>query len=333
MTRASGGARAATVAVTRRLPEEGLRPLREAAFEVRVRDADEAPSREALLACVEGADAVITLLSDRVDEAFLDAAGPSLRIVANYAVGHDNVDLDACQRRGVAVSTTPGVLNEATADFTWALLLAVARRLLEGHRLAASGAWTGWQPQQLLGRSLAGATLGIVGLGRIGRAVARRAHAFGMETCYHARSPDREAEAELGARYLPLDALLAASDVVSLHVPLTPETHHLIDGPALSRMKPDALLINTARGPVVDEQALVDALREGRLGGAGLDVFEHEPSVHPDLPGLDNVVLAPHLGSATVETRTAMARTCSEAVVAVLRGAPDEAPGLVARPG
>lgn len=323
----------AAVAITRRLPEEGLRPLREASLDVRMREADDAPGRSELLAWVAGADAVITLLSDRVDDAFLDAAGPGLRVVANYAVGHDNVDLEACRRRGVAVSTTPGVLDEATADLTWTLLLAVTRRLLEGHRLMTSGTWTGWQPMQLLGRSLQGATLGIVGLGRIGRAVARRAGAFGMSVRYHSRRPVPQAEEELGAERVPLERLLDGSDVLSLHCPLTDETHHLIDADALARMKPGAILINTARGPVVDEEALVHALRSGQLGGAGLDVFEHEPAVHEALPQLPNVVLAPHLGSATVETRTAMARTCSEAVAAVLAGAADSAPGLVVRPG
>lgn len=318
------------VAITRRLPQEGLEPLRAAGHRCEVHDADEAPSRAELLALVAGADAAITLLSDRVDDAFLDAAGPQLQVVANYAVGLDNVDLDACARRGVAVAHTPGVLTEATADLAFALLLAVARRVLEGHRLAASGRWTGWQPLQLLGTSLQGRTFGVIGLGRIGEAAARRARAFGMEIVYASRSDAPRAEAALGARRLEVDALLASADVVSLHCPLTDDTRQLIDGAALARMKPSAILINTARGEIVDEAALVEALRDGRLGGAGLDVYQHEPSIHPGLRDLPGVVLTPHLGSATVEVRTEMARVAAEAVVAVLEGR--EVPQLALRP-
>lgn len=306
--------------ITRRLPEAGLEPLRRADIEVAMRPADDPIERVALLAGVRGAAAVITLLTDRVDEAFLDAAGDRLRIVANYAVGYDNIDVAACSRRGVAVANTPDVLTEATADHAFALLLAVARRIREGHALVASGRWSGWQPMQLLGREVGGATLGIVGLGRIGRAVARRALGFGMTVLYHNRHRDPDAEADLGVRPAPLDALLAASDVVSLHTPLTEATRHLLDAAALDRMKPTAILVNTARGPVVDEEALVDALRRGRLWGAGLDVYEREPEVTAALTELDNVVLAPHTGSATSSARTAMARLASEAVVAALDG-------------
>lgn len=315
------------VVVTRRLPEEGLTPLRQAAFEVVVRARDDAAPRPELLELVRGADAVVTLLSDRVDDAFLDAAGGGLRVVANYAVGHDNVDLEACRARGVAVATTPGVLDAATADLTWALLLAVARRLPEGRALAESGTWSGWQPLQLLGRSLQGATLGVVGLGRIGTEVALRARAFGMRVAYANRSPAPEAEARTGATRLPLRRLLEEADVLTLHCPLTPETHHLIDAEALGRLRPGALLLNTARGPVVDEAALVEALARGSLGGAGLDVFEHEPRIHPDLAAFPNVVLTPHVGSATTEARTDMARLCSRAVRAVLEERPDAGPG------
>ncbi|MDZ7801571.1 MAG: D-glycerate dehydrogenase [Trueperaceae bacterium] len=318
------------VAITRRLPEGGLEPLRSAGYRCEVHDADEAPSRGELLALVAGADAVITLLSDRVDDAFLDAAGPQLQVVANYAVGLDNVDLDACTRRGVAVAHTPGVLTEATADLAFALLLAVARRVVEGHRLASSDRWTGWQPLQLLGTSLHGRTFGVIGLGRIGEATARRARAFGMEIVYAGRSDAPRAEDVLGARRLEIDALLGASDVVSLHCPLTDDTRHMIDGAALARMKRSAILINTARGEIVDEAALVEALQAGRLRGAGLDVFEHEPSIHPGLTDLPNAVLTPHLGSATVDVRTEMARVAADAVVAVLEGR--DAPQLARRP-
>jgi glyoxylate reductase len=310
----------ALVAVTRRLPVVAGDALRAAGHDVRLHDDHDPPTRDQLLRLVAGADAIVSLLSDRIDAELLDAAGPSLRIVANYAVGLDNVDLDACRERGVAVAHTPGVLSEATADLAWALLLAAARRVVEGHRLVASGRWTGWAPLQLLGTSLHGRTFGVVGLGRIGTAAARRARGFGMDVVYHARRRHEAAEAELPARRLPLPELLATADVVSLHCPLTEATRHLIDTEALARMKPTALLVNTARGDVVDEAALVEALAEGRLAGAGLDVFEREPRLHPRLPKLPNVVLTPHLGSATVATRDAMARLVADAVVAVLAG-------------
>lgn len=313
--------------VTRRLPDAGLAPLREAGVRLEVRAEDDAIARDELLERAGGAAALVTLLTERVDDELLDAAGPDLRIVANYAVGLDNVDIGACTRRGVAVSNTPDVLTDATADHAFALLLAVARRLREGHDLVASGGWSGWQPMQLLGRDVGGATLGIVGMGRIGRAVARRANGFGMRVLYHNRRGDPGAEAALGVRYAALDDLLAASDVVSLHCPLTPETHHLIDERALGSMREDAILVNTARGPVVDEAALVAALDRGHLFGAALDVFEHEPQVHPGLLGRPNVVLAPHTGSATESARTAMARACATAVRAVLGGG--SAPNVV----
>lgn len=287
------------------------------------------PTRDLLLDAVPGAVGLVSLLSDTVDEELLDRAGPSLRIVANYAVGFDNVDVEACHRRGVAVAHTPGVLDDATADFTWALLLAVARRVREGHALVASGAWQGWSPLQLLGTQLSGRTIGIVGFGRIGQAVARRAAAFGMHVLYHAPTPRPEAERRLHARLVPLDVLLASSDVVTLHCPSRPETRHLIDESALRSMKSTAILVNTARGDVVDERALVQALRERWIAGAGLDVFEREPSLHPGLATLDNVTLAPHLGSATADARDAMARLVGSAVVSVLAGSTP--PNLVPR--
>ncbi len=308
------------IAVTRRLPVVATELLEGAGLTVRMHDADDPPSREALLSLVDGADGLICLLSDRVDEALLDAAGPGLRVVANYAVGLDNVDLEACRARGVAVAHTPGVLTDATADLAWALLLAVARRVREGDSLVRSGGWSGWSPLQLLGTSLAGRTFGVVGLGRIGAAAAQRARGFGMDVVYTGRSRREREEVRLEARFVPLGELLEVSDVVSLHCPSTPETRHLIDAEALGRMRSSAILVNTARGDVVDEAALVDALREGQIGGAGLDVFEREPVVHEGLVGLENVVLAPHLGSATVETRGAMARMVAEAVIAVLEG-------------
>ena len=277
----------------------------------------EAIPREELLARVAGKQALVCLLTDTVDAAVLDAAGPSLKVVANVAVGY-NVDLASCRARGVVATNTPDVLTNACADFTWALILAVTRRLGEGERVVRSGRWAGWGLDYMLGMELRGKQLGIVGMGRIGRAVAAKAPVFGMRVAYTARRPVDVA----GAEHVPLDGLLAASDIVSLHCPMTDETRHLIDQKALLRMKRSAYLINTARGPVVDEAALAWALREGRMAGAALDVYEREPIGHPDLLPLDNVLLIPHLASATTETRTAMADLAVSNALAVLAGRP-----------
>ncbi len=276
---------------------------------------------------VRGSNGVVTLLHDRVDSTFLDAAGTQLRVVANVAVGYDNIDLAACAARGVVVTNTPGVLTDATADIAMALILMVSRRLGEGERLIRSSQPWKWGLYFHLGASLRGKTLGIVGLGQIGQATARRARAFGMEIVYAGRTrASSDVEAELGAQHLSLDDLIATADFISLHCPLRPETRHLVGAPELARMKPTAFLINTARGPIVDEEALVAALREGAIAGAGLDVFEHEPDVSPGLLELENAVLLPHLGSATVETRTAMAVLAAENVAAVLSGKPPRTP-------
>ena len=265
-------------------------------------------------------DAAVTLLTDRVDTAFLDAA-PRLRIVANVAVGYNNIDVEACRERGVIVTNTPGVLTDATADLAMALILMTTRRLGEGERLIRSGSAWQWGMFMMLGTGVQQRRLGIIGMGGIGTALARRAQAFGMTIAYHNRSPiSAEVAGELDAERLDLDELLATSDIVSLNCPYSEATHHLIDGRALRMMRDDAVLINTARGPVVDEAALVNALREGFIGAAGLDVYENEPEVHPGLLTLDNVVLLPHLGSATVETRTAMAQLAARNVVEVLAG-------------
>jgi glyoxylate reductase len=309
----------ARIVVTRRIPEPALELLREAG-EVWLSPEDRALRPDELASAVAGADAVVTLLHDRVDAGFLEAAGPQLRCVANVAVGYDNVDVAAAAARGVVVTNTPGVLTDATADLAIALILAITRRLGEGERLLRAGASWSWHMFFMLGTSLAGKTLGIVGMGQIGRATARRAAAFGMEIRYAGRLPGD------GPGQLPLDELLASSDVVSLHCPLTPATRHLIDERRLRRMRPSAYLVNTARGPIVDEAALVLALREGVIAGAALDVFEHEPQVHPGLLELENVVLAPHLGSATVETRTAMAQLAARNVVSVLGDGPPLTP-------
>ncbi len=253
--------------------------------------------------------AVIPTPREKVTEALLSLA-PHLMVVANCAVGTDNVDLDACRRRGVVVTNTPGVLTEATADLTWLLILAVARRFREGDALIRSGSWDGWKPLELMGTSLEGMTLGVYGFGRIGRAVARRAEAFGMKVLALVEGDSPEA----------FERLLAESDVLTLHAPLVPETRGRFGTAELARMKKGAILVNTARGPIVDEAALAAALASGHLGGAGLDVFEKEPAVHPALLSLPNVVLLPHLGSSTRQSRLAMARTACEEAVRVLGG-------------
>ena len=312
---------AARVFVTRRLPDAWRAPLAEAGLDVDAAGADDPLTPAELRARAAGAAALWVQLNDTVDAALLDAAGPGLRVVATYSVGTNHIDLAACRERGVVVVHTPDVLTDATADLAMALLLAAARRLPEGQRLVESGGWTGWAPTQLLGVELRGRTLGVVGLGRIGAAVARRARAFGMRIAYHQRRARPDVAAPLEADYeADLEALLARSDVLTLHAPLTPDTRHLLDARRLRLLPRGALLVNTARGPLVDEAALVDALRDGHLAGAGLDVYEEEPRVHPGLLALPHVVLAPHLGSATVDTRRAMARLCTDAIVAVLRG-------------
>jgi glyoxylate reductase len=272
-----------------------------------------------------GKQGLMTVLGDRVDAEFLDAV-PGLRVVANIAVGYDNIDVAAALARGVVITNTPDVLTDAVADFTIALVLDLSRRIAEGDRLIRRGGWTGWALDFMLGTELRGRLLGIVGYGRIGRAVAARARAFGMRIAYADRNAAGVAAEAGDAVRMPLDDLLASADIVSLHVPLTPATRRLIGERELGLMKPGACLVNTARGPVVDEAALARALREGRLAGAALDVFEKEPSVPQALIDLENVVLVPHLGSATVETRTAMADLAAKNVVAVLTGQPPLTP-------
>jgi glyoxylate reductase len=295
------------VFVTRKLaldPAELLGP------DVDLDQHDEEPvlARAELLKRVRDIDALLPTLADRVDEELLQAA-PKLKIVANHAVGYDNIDVPACTARGVWVTNTPGVLTDCTADLTWTLILALVRRVREGERMMREGRFAGWAPTMLLGRELRGATLGLVGNGRIAQAVAERAKAFGMKVLYNSRKSG-----------LRLHELLQQSDIVSIHCPLNAETRHLIGARELSQMKRGAQLINTARGPIVDEAALVAALESGHLGGAGLDVFEEEPKVHQGLVGRDDVVLLPHLGSATVETRKAMARIALEQIALLLSG-------------
>jgi glyoxylate reductase len=307
-----------TIVTTAALPGRAPETLA-AVGEVRSGPASERLSREELLALVAGADVVASMLYDRVDDEFLDAAGPQLRGVCNVAVGFDNVDLAACARRGIVVTNTPGVLDDATADLAFALILAARRRLGEGERLIRAGRPWAWGLDFMVGHDLRGGRLGIVGLGGIGSRVAARGRAFGMEIAYFSRNDSPHA-AELEAIRLDLDELLATSDVLSLHSPLTPETKHLIGARELALMKPTATLVNTARGAVIDEPALAEALRDGVITSAGLDVFEHEPDVHPGLLELENVVLVPHIGSSTTETRDAMAELAADNAVAILRG-------------
>lgn len=299
--------------------EEPRRRLAEH-FDVEYWTQIERPSRPDVLQRVAGKDALICLLTEKVDRELLDAAGPNLRIVANVAVGYDNIDVPACTERKIAVSNTPGVLDETTADFTWTLLLAVARRLIEGDRLARSGKWLQWNFDLLCGTDIWGKTLGIIGLGRIGRAVARRASGFRMSVIYNSTSrAPAEIEQELHAEYRTRDQVLQQADFVSLHVPLNQKTLGLIGPAEFAMMKRTAFLINTTRGPVVQEAALVQALDKGLIAGAALDVFEREPLISDGLRR-DNVVLAPHLGSASIETRTKMALIAVDNAVAFFAG-------------
>ena len=311
------------VLVTREIPSAGLLALEP--FDVRVLH-ERPPERGELIDAVRGVSGILSTATEKMDGELMDAAGEDLKVIANMAVGYDNVDVEASAERGIVVTNTPGVLDETTADVAFMLLLAAARRLGEGERLLRAGRWEWWGPKQLMGRDVWGKRLGIVGFGRIGQAVARRARGFGMKVLYHNRSRKEEAEQELGARYVEFDELLETVDFVSVHTPLTDETHHLIGPKELGRMKPTAVLVNTSRGPVVDEAALADALAAGRIFAAGLDVYEEEPKVHPKLLELENVVLAPHIGSASVETRDRMAALAAENLAAVLRGEDPKTP-------
>jgi glyoxylate reductase len=311
------------VLVTREIPDAGLRLLED--FEVTVLS-ESPPERGELLEAARGAVGILPTVTEKMDAEVMDAAGDGLKVIANMAVGYDNIDVEAATERGVVVTNTPEVLNETTADTAFMLLLAAARRLGEAERLLRSGGWDAWGPKQLTGPDVWGKRLGVVGFGRIGQALARRTRGFDMDLVYHDQYRNEGAERELGARYLELDELLRTSDFVSIHTPLTPETTHLIGADELERMKPEAVLVNTSRGPVVDESALADALVEGRIFAAGLDVYEEEPEVHPKLLELENVVLAPHIGSASIETRDKMAALAAENLAAVLRGEEPKTP-------
>jgi glyoxylate reductase len=295
------------------------RQILDAACDVEYWTNDERPRREEVLSRVRDKEGLVCLLTEKVNDELLRVA-PKLRIAANVAVGYDNIDVDACTKRGVVATNTPGVLDETTADFAWTLMMAVARRLAEGEQLARSGNWKGWNLDQLCGADIWGKTLGLVGFGRIGRAVARRALGFHMKVIYtDAVKAPAEVAKSLNVEYRDMNALLAESDFISLHVPLIPETRGLFDSPKFYRMKPTAFLINTSRGPVVEESALVAALDAKKIAGAALDVYENEPFIHPGLKR-PNVVLAPHLASASLETRTKMAVMAATNVVGLFQG-------------
>ncbi|MBI3271359.1 MAG: D-glycerate dehydrogenase [Planctomycetes bacterium] len=307
------------VFLTRKLPDVVKARLADAGVLPRTWGGDRPPSREEIAGVAAEAEGMISLVTDPITGPLLEAL-PRLQVVANFAVGVDNVDLATATRLGILVTNTPDVLTNACAEFTIALLLATCRRLAEAERQVRRGAWTGWAPTQFLGMEIQGKTLGIVGAGRIGQAVGRKASALGLCVIYASRTEKPDFERESGAQRVELDELFATSDIVSLHCPLRPDTRHLVNATRLALMKPGAYLLNTTRGPVVDEAALAEALARGRLAGAGLDVFEGEPRVHPLLLTLENVVLAPHVASATVEARNGMGTLCAENVLTALQG-------------
>ena len=309
------------VFVARRIPEDGIRPVVEAC-DARVWEDELPPPRDELLRAIEGCDGVLTLLTDKVDDEFLDRAGAGLKVVSNFAVGFDNIDVPACTRRGIPVGNTPGVLTDTTADLAWTLLMAAGRRVAEGDRYVRDGRWKTWGPMLLLGPDVHGSTLGIVGFGRIGQAVARRAMGFGMTILYHdVRRAEAAVETAFGARFVTLDELLAESDFVSLHVNLTDETRHLMNAERLGWMKPSAVLVNTSRGPVIDQRALHEALRDGVIFAAALDVTDPEPILLDDpLLTLDNCLIVPHIASASRATRGKMASMAAANLLAGVRG-------------
>ncbi|HOJ83570.1 MAG: D-glycerate dehydrogenase [Dethiobacteria bacterium] len=308
-----------TIFITREIPDRGLKLL-EGKYRLIMNPANRPVTRQEMMEGIKEADALLCLLCDRVDREVIESA-PKLKLVANMAVGVDNIDIEACTGRGIVVTNTPGVLTEATADLTWALLLAVARRIVEGDRFVREGKFNGWAPLLLVGGDLYGKTLGIIGMGRIGQAVARRAIGFGMNIVYCKRKRlPLHVEQEFRATYMPLDEVIRKADFLTLHLPYSPEVHHLINKERLNLMKPTAYLINTARGAHIDERALVEHLKEYKIAGAALDVYEKEPELTPGLTELENVVLAPHTGSASMNTRSIMAEMAAKSIVQLLSG-------------
>lgn len=312
----------ARVFVTRKIPEVGLEKLREAGHEVVVSEKDGVLSREELLLALSdgGYEAILSLLTDSID-AEVFAKAPEVKICANYAVGFNNIDVEAAKSAGVIVTNTPGVLSNTVAEYAFALIMAVTKRIPEADRFTRAGKYEGWAPELLLGSDLEGKTLGIVGAGAIGRMVAEKAQkGLGMKVIYSDIKDCEELEAAIDCTYVSLETVMAEADIISVHTPLLPATHHLINAEQIARMKPTSYLINTSRGPVVEEAALAVALKEGKIAGAGLDVFEEEPAVHPDLMELDNVVITPHIASASRETRDKMSLMAAENIIAVLSG-------------
>lgn len=307
------------VFVTRKIPEEGLKILEKECDEVQVFPHDRIPKKKEIIEGIKGKDGLLCLLTDPIDKEVI-SSGDRLKAISIYAAGYDNVDVKEATKRGIIVSNTPDVLTDATAELAWALLFAVARRVVEGDRFTRSGKFRGWSPLLMLGKRISGSTLGIIGAGRIGTAFALKSKGLNMKVLYYNRSKNEVLEKELGARKVSLEDLLKQSDFISIHLPLTPETYHLIGEKELSMVKKGAVIINTARGAIIDERALVKALKEKRIFGAGLDVYENEPEVNEELKKLDNVVLLPHIGSATFETRVKMAILAAENLVTSLKG-------------
>jgi glyoxylate reductase len=306
--------------VTRRIPQEGLEILKRCC-QVEVSDYDGVIPRSLLLEKVKDTDGLLVLLTDMIDKKVIVAAGKKLRVISNYAVGYNNIDVVEATKRGIMVTNTPGVLTETTADLAWALLMSIARRIVEGDKLVRAGKFRGWEPMLLLGTDIHESTLGLIGFGRIGQAMARRAKGFNLKVIYYDREPVPPIiEKELGASYVSFDELLRKSDFISVHVPLTEETFHLIGQEEFSMMKKESYLINTARGPIIDEKALVKALKGGVIRGAALDVFENEPAIEQELMNLNNVVIVPHIGSASYRTRTKMAIMAAKNLISALKG-------------
>ncbi len=307
--------------VTRKIPGNYLEKLKEAGHEVVVSEFDRPLTEEEILERGKGVDALLCLLTDRINGDVIDAIGPQLKIISNYAVGFDNVDLKAATDRGVVIVNTPSdEVNESVAEMAWTMILALAKRIVEADEATRRGAYKGWEPDIFLGVNLRGKTLGIVGLGRIGTMVARRAQGFEMKVLYNKHSRDEEAEKELGVEFTQLDELLGTSDFITLHVPLTEETRHMINKDSLAKIKKGGFLINTSRGPVVNEHDLVEALRNGQLAGAALDVYDNEPNIDPELIAMENVILTPHIASATVEARNKMSEQAVAAILDVSEG-------------
>ncbi|MCD6370347.1 MAG: D-glycerate dehydrogenase [Thermoplasmata archaeon] len=307
------------VFITRKIPEDGIRILEKEGFDIEIFPEDRIPEKEEIIRGVKDADALISLLTDRIDREVIDSA-PKLKVIGNYAVGYNNIDVDYAKKKGIIVVNTPGVLTDATADLAFALILAATRRVVEGDKFVREGKFKGWAPLLLLGKDVWGATLGIVGAGRIGQAVGHRAKGFNMKIIYYDKFRRENFEKETGAEFVPLEKLLSQADIITIHVPLTQETYHLIGKREFALMKDGAILVNTSRGEVIDEEALISALKNGKIFSAALDVFENEPDIRKELLDLPNIVLTPHIGSATERTRRKMAEMVCNDVARVLRG-------------